>query len=314
MSASDYSHGGIDLVQHHAEDRLVLTLFVALALHAVLVFGVSFELPKFKAQFSKTLEVTLAQFESEEKPEQADFIAQNNQQGSGNLDKIIDPASLPPQVRSTPRPQELAVQVTPTPEPDPSAVIQPDNTQDQPQATAIQQEVVTTQSPSTQQINRPEQASTRAQAQRPSETELDLENLTMAELEAQIDEWARNYAKRPRKRFISASTHTAPEALYLKSWRRKIETIGNANYPSESRRRNVYGSLRLEVSINADGSLYGIQLVDSSGHKFLDDAAMRIVELAAPFAPLPPAVTRDHDVLVIIRTWRFSPNLRFAGQ
>jgi protein TonB len=94
----------------------------------------------------------------------------------------------------------------------------------------------------------------------------------------------------------------------MEAWRRKVERIGNLNYPSEARELGLFGSLILHVAVRADGSLEGIRVVRSSGHKVLDDAAIRIVELAAPFAPFPPNIKRETDVLDITRTWQFQRN------
>ena len=57
--------------------------------------------------------------------------------------------------------------------------------------------------------------------------------------------------------------------------------------------------------VNADGTVSEVNLLQSSGYPVLDDAAMRIVHLAAPFAPLPETIRKDTDVLHIIRTWQF---------
>jgi protein TonB len=94
--------------------------------------------------------------------------------------------------------------------------------------------------------------------------------------------------------------------MYAEDWRQKVERIGNLNYP-ESARGKIYGTLRLSVSINGDGSLAGIELDSSSGHKLLDSAAERIVKMGAPYAKLPPDIRRDTDILVITRTWHFAP-------
>ena len=85
-----------------------------------------------------------------------------------------------------------------------------------------------------------------------------------------------------------------------------MERIGRLNYPEQARERKIYGSLRLLVAIEPDGSLRDVRVVDSSGHKILDDAAVRIVRLAAPYAPfLSGHASKDTDVLEIVRTWQF---------
>ena len=86
-------------------------------------------------------------------------------------------------------------------------------------------------------------------------------------------------------------------AYYLRAWRRQVERVGKLNYPSEARRRKLTGSLRLLVVIRADGELADARLVESSGHAVLDDAALRIVRLAAPYAPFPPRIAAQADTL-----------------
>jgi periplasmic protein TonB len=95
-------------------------------------------------------------------------------------------------------------------------------------------------------------------------------------------------------------------AEYLDAWVAKVERVGNANYPPEAR-GGIYGSVRLSVSVKADGSIESIHVDRSSGYEQLDRAAIRIVELASPFAPFPPDIRRDANVLTISRTWTFTP-------
>ncbi|WPL19730.1 hypothetical protein Thiowin_04874 [Thiorhodovibrio winogradskyi] len=108
-----------------------------------------------------------------------------------------------------------------------------------------------------------------------------------------------------RRKAINASTQEYVYANYLESWRRKVERIGNLNYPEEAKEKRLFGSLVLQVAVRADGSLEGVRLLRSSGHQVLDQAAVRIVELAAPFAPFPDSIRARHDVLDITRTWQF---------
>ena len=100
-------------------------------------------------------------------------------------------------------------------------------------------------------------------------------------------------------------------AFYLASWQRKVERIGQLNYPREAKARGTAGSLRLLVAIAADGALRKARVLESSGHAVLDAAALRIVRLAAPYAPFSPAMRETAEVLEIERTWRFR-NSRLA--
>ncbi len=93
-----------------------------------------------------------------------------------------------------------------------------------------------------------------------------------------------------------------------------MERIGNLNYPEEAREKKIYGSLLLTVHIRSDGSVERIDLDRSSGSKILDDAAVRIVRLAAPFAPFPENIRKDTDILAITRTWTFTRQDQLTSQ
>ena len=135
----------------------------------------------------------------------------------------------------------------------------------------------------------------------------------IASLEAELAQEVQAYAKRPKiHRLNAASTMRDKGAWYKDEWRKKVERIGNLNYPDEARRQQIYGNLRLLVSINRDGSLYEVQVLESSGQPLLDQAAQRIVRLAAPFAPFSGDLN-DVDRLEIIRTWRFAKGDRLSS-
>ncbi|MGA8051572.1 MAG: TonB family protein [Burkholderiales bacterium] len=134
----------------------------------------------------------------------------------------------------------------------------------------------------------------------------DLADLSLAamRLQAQIDRRIEEYQKRPRKTFIGARASEYRFAQYEEDWRQKVERIGTVNYPPEARGK-LYGNLRLTVTIRPDGSVDSVELDRSSGLKVLDRAAFKIVRMASPFAPFPPDIRKDTDLLVITRTWFF---------
>lgn len=117
---------------------------------------------------------------------------------------------------------------------------------------------------------------------------------------------------RARRKAVSSATREYRYASYMEGWRQKVERIGNLNYPGEARQRGIYGTLVMHVAVRADGSLEGARIVRSSGHEVLDQAALRIVELAAPFAPFPPDLRAEVDVLDITRTWQFERDHRLG--
>lgn len=140
----------------------------------------------------------------------------------------------------------------------------------------------------------------------PTGSSLLARSLEIARLESELLAQQSAQASRPRIRRISSGARmSSEEALYLKQWEERVERIGNLNYPEEARRQNLGGRLRLLVVINTNGDILEAQLLTGSGHRLLDDAAIRILNLAAPFAPLPESIRAQADVLEIIRTWQF---------
>jgi len=137
-------------------------------------------------------------------------------------------------------------------------------------------------------------------------------NLALAELTARIQHNSAASASRSRRKAIGAGTRDYRYANYLEAWYRKVERVGNLNYPEEAKRRKLYGNLTLQVALRADGSLEWVRVLRSSGFDLLDEAAVRIVELAAPFSPFPPAIRAETDILDITRTWRFLSSNRLG--
>ncbi|QXI28195.1 energy transducer TonB [Pseudomonas vanderleydeniana] len=279
-------------------DRLGFTLFLAALIHLALLLGVGFSFVEPK-QVSRTLEITLATFKSETKPAKADFLAQENQQGSGTQDK----KAIPTTTEVAPF-QDNTVNKVATPPP-----AKPQVTEATPKA------AVATVAPKPKKtVTRHEEP--KPEAPPPTEApSFDSEQLSsdIASLEAELAKERQLYAKRPRiHRLSAASTMRDKGAWYKDEWRKKVERIGNLNYPEEARRQQIYGSLRLMVSINRDGSLYEVLVLESSGQPLLDQAAQRIVRLAAPFAPFTGDLS-DIDRLEIIRTWRFARGDRLSS-
>ena len=135
----------------------------------------------------------------------------------------------------------------------------------------------------------------------------------IAALSAVLERKLRAYAERPRRKWISARTREHEFAVYMDAWRRKVEHVGNLNYPDEAARRELSGSLRLEVALNPDGTIEAVALRRSSDERILDDAAIHIVRLAAPFAEFPEGIAKTVDVLHIERTWLFHSDSRFTS-
>lgn len=270
-------------------DRLGFTLFLAAALHAALILGVSFTLVP-PSQISKTLEITLSTFKSKEAPKEADYLAQDNQQGSGTLDKKAAPKTTEQALFQDKEVKRITLPTAPAPA----------TKQEAPKAAVATIAPKQQKTPVKQEQTKPQPDARKAPA-------FDSEQLSaeISGLEAELAQEQQLYAKRPKiHRLNAASTMRDKGAWYKDEWRKKVERVGNLNYPDEARRQRIYGSLRLLVSINRDGSLYEVQVLESSGQPLLDQAAQRIVRLSAPFSPFTGDLS-DIDRLEIIRTWRF---------
>jgi protein TonB len=271
-------------------DRLGFTLMIAALVHLALILGVGFSYVK-PEKISQTLEITLAPFKSDTKPKDADFLAQENQQGSGTLDK----KAVPKTTEIAPYQDTRINKVTPPPAAKPVVKQEAPKTAVATKAQAPQKTVA----------KRDEVKPDEPKKAAPTFDSAQL-NSEIASLEAELADEQQAYAKRPKiHRLSAASTMRDKGAWYKEDWRKKIERIGNLNYPEEARRQQIYGSLRMMVSINRDGSLYEVLVLESSGQPLLDQAAQRIVRLAAPFAPFTGDLA-DIDRLEIIRTWKFA--------
>jgi len=318
-------------------DRFSLTLGLAIIAHGIVILGVTFKPEDILQPRYETMEIILVQQES--KPvEDAEFLAQANLEGGGDSDELLSPSTpqpapfpepepeitAPPEMQSPP-PAESAPPAPATTVPEPVEAVEQiavekdlaenvmaetvEATTPEPQPAAepvaeplVKEEKVTEREPM------PETAETPPM---PSATALLTNSFKIAALSAEIRRKLENKAKRPRRKFISASTREFKYAAYMEAWRSKVERVGNLNYPDDARKNNLTGSLILDVALNADGSVNEITLRRTSGSKILDDAAVRIVELSAPFAPFPDQIRTETDILHITRTWQFLNNSHF---
>jgi len=271
-----------------AGDRLGLTLFFAIVIHMIIILGITFNPfdDKNKDPVFPTMDVTLVNAVDKEKPVDPDYLAQISQKGGGNRSENVRATRTPEAVGAHNIPGTNEVTTPP-----------------QPPAGQRRPELLTQ--------NQVPQPLSAAKKGKPSPTrdvtaaQLIMQSKEIASLTAEIDQSVQAQAKQPRERFISASTQEMRDAAYMESWRDKVERIGNLNYPEEAKRHHLSGSLILDVAIRPDGSVDKITVRRSSGHKLLDDAAVRIVKLAAPFAPFPAEIRKDTDILHITKMWQF---------
>lgn len=271
-------------------DRLSLTLLFATVIHAVLIFGVGFTDENSPGSALPALDVILVQSATLETPDKADFLANAAQAGGGTSEE----AKRPTQVFTSP-----------IPKPDEGIAPMPVRAAaPEPKPAETAPTPVLTQDRSALQVSPVQPREERRQRELPRGDVPIERSMEMARLASELDRQAQAYAKRPKRKFISANTREYTYANYMAAWVARVERVGNLNYPDEARRRKLEGSLVLTVAINKDGSLERIDIIRSSGQPVLDDAATRIVELSAPFTPVPQG-KEEIDILHITRTWQF---------
>lgn len=275
-------------------DRLGLALLAAAALHALVIFGITFQ-SLAANQTNTVMEVTLVQAVSS-RPVEATHIAQENQEASGNRGE-----------------HEQAPRAAPSLAPDLPA---PQDQQETWAGSARQVTAPQMLSASRNSRYRAEQSDNTPGEAAPSPSEDRLQQLQerLAALEASLHNREEASSRAPRvRRLTSVAAQSAADAAYLQDWRRRLEAVGNTYYPEASLRYGMYGSLRLLVVIRSDGSLEDVKLLASSGYAVLDEAAIRIVRMAAPYAPFPPELAATADKLEILRTWKFERNALSSG-
>ena len=161
--------------------------------------------------------------------------------------------------------------------------------------------------------NQREQKTILAELKKPSAEQLIARSLAQARKHYDLIDNPYFRTNKPRRKYITANNKDHRFASYMEAWRAKVERVGNINYPHEARKKHLSGKLLLDVAIQRDGTVQQVTIRRSSGKKVLDQAAIRIVELAAPFAPLPESITKEVDILHITRTWNFVNDSQFTA-
>ena len=276
-------------------DRLGATMALSAALHAIVILGVGFAVNE-AAPITPMLDVILSGTRTPLTPKEAEFLAQASNQGGGEHDKssrptdtVSGPLPLP---ESGLAPQPLRAQSPDaTPPPEARIVTGADAGKVPPEQMRPQ---------------------TDPEALPPGEQKI-LHDIDMARLAAEVHLNSQRYAKRPKRKFVSASTQEYAYAEYLRRWVDRAERVGNLNYPEAARQRGLSGQVVMSIGIRRDGSVESSQVLVSSGQPVLDQAALRIAKLAQPYPALPK--TADNiDVLNVVRTWNFRPGGTFDDE
>ena len=279
---------------------LFIALPVSLLFHAGLFYVAS---PNFgddkpaKIKTSQTLEIILLNIKPAIKePDKVDLIAQVNTEASGSSDKKARPMSNDSNlsaVSAIEKEMALAMKTPSTPS-TPSKIPQ-----------VIEPEIITTTSETPFEVS-----SFKTESQKkPSDnsmSEIDRILAQIETLEVEIGADQINYNKRPKVRFLDTlAAKSAEEAEYLVTWAKHVERIGTQYFPKMAIKEKLSGLLILQVVLDHNGKVISAEIQSGSGFSVLDNGAMRIIKLAAPFPPLPKVIRYKWDHLSITRTWVF---------
>lgn len=274
-----------------SNERLHFTIFLGLALNAMLIFGVGSTM-EVGQKLAPTLNITLATHRSADEPEKADFVAQHNQEASGTEREIHE--------LSTRKEAEIADvhirEINPTPE---KKSVQPSESETK---------LISVMTEAERKVLETKENNLGQEKEIIESGELDTRRINpeIASLRAKLDRLKQDLAKQPRiRRLTSVSAKASYDAEYLNMWTQKIEGVGNKHFPEAALRKGIFGHLRMSVLLKPNGKVERIEILQSSGHQLLDDAAVRIVKLSSPFSRFPKEIRENADKLEIIRTWRF---------
>jgi protein TonB len=283
--------------------RMRGALIGSMIVHLAIIYGVGFKVPEkpHAAKADQSLEVVLVNAKSQTQPVVADALAQHNLDGGGNTEekrRARTPLPVLPQQKAE-ADVKLAQRKVEQLEREARQVMTQSNAE-----ARVESAQPTQAAPARESEGKPQ----------PSATDIMQRSLELARLEAKISRDWSAYQERPRRRFIGSRTQEYRFARYVEDWRQKIERVGDLNYPQGARDQRLHGKLVVTVAIKADGTVEQVDINVPSGHKILDEAARRIVQLATPFAPFPPDIAKDIDILHITRTWTFTTGDRFVSE
>ncbi len=270
-------------------DRFGLTFLLTAIFHGIVILGITFTFTPFAdSKTSPALDIILLKTQSPSKNKQADYLAQISQQGGGDSKKKARPRDR----FSAPTLAQKSGQAMQTQR---QQLKQPQQTR---------QIALLHQANASYRIYENDRHNTPDNKNQAEQSHIS-ENLQAARLAAEVSDTIDEHAKTGKVKFLNSSTREFAPARYMRNWIDRVERVGNLNYPDQARRQKLNGTLILDVTISADGKLLKTDLRQSSGHQILDDAAKRIVKLAAPFAAFPEKLHQQADVIHITRSWEF---------
>ena len=283
------------------QDLLSVTAFFSALFHAIVILGISFKLPEIGAikNTDNTLDVVLINHSNNETPDEAETVSTSSNQGGGKDEK--EAASPIPFKPVSPSPLESIKRTA----------------RQQPQTTVAPDQLITARTGAVE-VNRkvPQETKLKARSEQSGTDKINTKSLRQLERMRLIAKLSKNwedYQKRPVKEYLSPTTKEHEAAKYLDSWRKKVEAVGNANYPAQAKAKDLSGTLILTVEINRNGTIASVIVNNPSRHKILNDSAIRFVRDASPFDSFPDEINPKTDILVITRAFHFLNNNRLSS-
>lgn len=262
---------------------LQMALLLSVLVHAVLLTIRFVDPERLERVFQdKALEVILVNARSDERPDQAQAIAQANLAGGGNLDEGRATSPLPPS------PMARVGEMLEEEEHRVEAMKEQQNRL----LAQLRDQIASMTVPDPREVPQSEREEREQRRQALVRT--------LAEIERRINE----ENARPRKRFISPATREAVYAIYYDELRRTIEAHGTANFPQVGGRR-LYGELTMIITVNHDGRVLATEVVQTSGQPTLDQRAQSIVT-SLTFRRFSNDMRRLADQIVVVSRFRFT--------
>jgi protein TonB len=279
------------LASSPAPDRLPPMLFLAALVHGILIIGVTFNAvlgDDFAESISLEVTIVADPDPTAAEPDDAEYLAQANQEGAGNTQEQA-------------RPSSRMASVVPV---DNAGSADGDSLDDSSVVQDVADQVLITRADESRNILDRLREDPMTEESRAAELEAGVE-FTMP---LPQDDYANAaiHDNNPRELVTSVDTRESKIAGYLNSWKTKIETVGLKYFPEQRLIDGISGSPTLEVTINASGQLQQVVVRKTSGSKVLDQAALNILRRAAPFDPFPEAIRVDYDQLRFAYKWQFN--------
>ncbi|NNH39191.1 energy transducer TonB [Acinetobacter terrae] len=269
------------------KDPIFTSAVILAAVLHLMILTLQFAMPEESDAAVKEIAVHLRP--SKDKVENADFLAQADQQGSGTFreaHRMSSDMPAPMLEQSAGEQQQESLEQL-----------------QQKRELSFEEKVLMT----TLSWKKEAEQNQRKKAMEALNSQFQAKAAMVASLEAQYLQRQQNFSRQQKIKTVDGiQAKQDISAAYLEKFRQKVEFYGNRYYPDAAKVQRLAGEVRLMVILNRNGGIRAIRLIDSSGHALLDEAAKTSVRKAAPFGGFDQGM-KDISELRIVRTWRFDP-------